>query len=156
MLIFWGYLLLIVAAGIVVVIFGAFLLRLLKIGILLFFIAEIITTGIAIGGYMDYSKGWTISKWAFIIGSAIGVVKFICNPSAVLGDTKEMVQNFDEYAQRKNSNPRLSNSGKEEYSFPCCGNCKWNYDRGSYEVRCYQDCKRSKTANDKCGQWQHY
>ena len=37
MLIIWGYLLLIVVAGIVVIIFGAFLLRLLSIGISLFF-----------------------------------------------------------------------------------------------------------------------
>lgn len=156
MLIIWGYLLLIVVAGIVVVIFGAFLLRLLRIGILLFLIAEIITTGLAIWGYMDYSTGWTISKWAFLLGSLIGIAKFIRNPSSVLVDTANMVQNLDEYAQKSNLNSDSSDSSKDEYDFPCCGNCKWNYDRGSYEVRCFQESRRNKTVNEKCGQWQHY
>lgn len=156
MLIIWGYLLLIVVAGIVVIIFGAFLLRLLSIGISLFLIAEIITTCLAIFGYMDYSTGWTISKWAFFIGSVIGIAKFIRNPSGVLEDTSNMVQEFDEYVQKRNSKTGSSDNEKEEYGFPCCGNCKWNYDRASYEVRCFQDSKRNKTANEKCGQWQHY
>lgn len=156
MLIIWGYILLIVVVGIVLIIFGAFLLRLLSIGISLFFIAEIITTGLAILGYMDYSTGWTISKWAFIIGSVIGIAKFIRNPSSTFRDTADMVQDFDDYVQNKNSSSSSSGCEKEEYSFPCCGNCKWNYDRGSYEVRCFQNGNRSKTANEKCGQWQHY
>ncbi len=38
--------------------------------------------------------------------------------------------------------------------FPCCNNCKWNQNRGSYFVRCFQNSSREKEPNDKCGQWQ--
>lgn len=51
-----------------------------------------------------------------------------------------------------------SGSGsKEPYSpqgFPCCDNCRWNQNRGSYSVRCFQNSSRQKEPNDKCGQWQ--
>ena len=38
--------------------------------------------------------------------------------------------------------------------FPCCDNCRWNMNRGSYFVRCFQDGSREKEPNDKCTQWQ--
>lgn len=38
--------------------------------------------------------------------------------------------------------------------FPCCDNCRWNQNRGSYTVRCFQNSSRVKEPNDKCGQWQ--
>lgn len=40
------------------------------------------------------------------------------------------------------------------HGYPCCNNCKWNMNRGSYFVRCFQDESREKEPNDKCGQWQ--
>ena len=46
---------------------------------------------------------------------------------------------------------------KDPYSphgFPCCDNCRWNQNRGSYSVRCFQNSNREKEPNDKCGQWQ--
>lgn len=38
--------------------------------------------------------------------------------------------------------------------FPCCDNCRWNQNRGSYSVRCFQNSSMQKEPNDKCGQWQ--
>lgn len=157
MLIIWGYLFLIVAAGIILIICGTFLLRLLAIGISLFFIAEIITTALAIFGYMDYSTGWTISKWAFFIGSGIGIIQFLCNPSTFFRDTGEIVTNIGNSSKTKKRNkPEENEDEEDEHKFACCGNCKWNQDRGSYTVRCFQDSSRDKVSNDKCGQWQHY
>ena len=37
--------------------------------------------------------------------------------------------------------------------FPCCDNCRWNQNRGSYSVRCFQNSSRVKEPNDKCDQW---
>ena len=37
--------------------------------------------------------------------------------------------------------------------FPCCDNCRWNQNRGSYSVRCFQTSSRVKEPNDKCDQW---
>lgn len=153
MLIVWGYLLLAVVAGIILIICGSFLLRLLSIGICLFIVAEIVTTALAIFGYMDYCTGWAISKWAFFIGGGIGVIQFLRSPSSFLRDAADIVSSIG------NSTIKSDNSQEEkddkEYDFPCCGNCKWNYDRGSYSVRCFQDGNRNKTSNEKCGQWQH-
>ncbi len=36
---------------------------------------------------------------------------------------------------------------------PCCDNCRWNQNRGSYSVRCFQNSSRVKEPNDKCDQW---
>lgn len=154
MLIVWGYLILIVIAGSLLIIFGSFLLRLLRIGISLFFISEIVTTALAIFGVMDYKSTWPISKWAFYIGSAIGIMQFIRSSGSVLRDTADIVTSIGDGDEPKGEDePKDDGDG---HGFPCCDNCRWNQDRGSYTVRCFQDSSRNKVANEKCGQWQHY
>ena len=155
MLIVWGYLILIVIAGSLLIIFGSFLLRLLRIGISLFFISEIVTTALAIFGVMDYKSTWPISKWAFYIGSAIGIMQFIRSPGSVLRDTADIVTGIGGGDNPKGKDEPKGDDG-DGHGFPCCDNCRWNQDRGSYTVRCFQDSSRNKVANEKCGQWQHY
>ena len=50
-----------------------------------------------------------------------------------------------------------SGSGTDDPYFPqgipCCDNCRWNQNRGSYSVRCFQNSSRVKEPNDKCDQW---
>lgn len=118
------------------------------------FISEIVTTALAIFGVMDYKSTWPISKWAFYIGSAIGIMQFIRSPGSVLRDTADIVTSIGDGDKPKGEDePKDDGDG---HGFPCCDNCRWNQDRGSYTVRCFQDSSRNKVANEKCGQWQHY
>lgn len=57
---------------------------------------------------------------------------------------------------RPSSSSGYGSGSKEPYSpqgLPCCDNCRWNQNRGSYSVRCFQNSSRQKEPNDKCGQW---
>jgi len=103
---------------------------------------------------MDYKSTWPISKWAFYIGSAIGIMQFIRSPGSVLRDTADIVTSIGDGDKPKGEDEPKGND--DEHGFPCCDNCRWNQDRGSYTVRCFQDSSRNKVANEKCGQWQHY
>lgn len=155
MLIIWGYLLLIVLAGVILIFCGAFLLRLLYLGIYLFFVVGIVTLVLAFFGVIEYSTSWTITKWAFIIGGLIGIVQFLRSPLRFLSDTANIAKDIGDSISSNSENTSVEEE-HGDYSFPCCDNCKWNYDRGSYTVRCFQDGSRNKVSNEKCGQWQHY
>lgn len=154
MLIIWGYLLLAIVVGVILIICSAFLLKLLSIGFCLFFAAEIITTFFVFLGYMDFDTSWAVSKWAFFIGSMIGGIQFLRSPSSFLRDTAEIISSIGNNSN-KNKETGSGEDTPNDNDFPCCGNCKWNYDRGSHTVRCFQDGNRDKTSNEKCGQWQH-
>lgn len=125
-----GYLLLIVIA-ILLIKFGVYILLSCCIGGILSFIwVGAITGALAIFGVISADTAWTISKWAFYIGTAITTIRTILHPIDTISDawreaTSSSSSGSSSYSSSSDSSS--SNDNYDEYrGMRCCANCRWN------------------------------
>lgn len=149
-----------------------------KVGWLIMLFAFYITAmlfGTALGyawGYLKFISLLSSNFWFSVFGITVGCVwgyllyrlgRIIFDEHPILCFLTLMgalgIQAKSSNEQEKESQKPEPKPGRDPYrpqGFPCCDNCRWNQNRGSYTVRCFQDSSRRKKSNDKCGQWQHY
>lgn len=131
-----GYLLLI-GIAIVIIKFGfALLMRCCVIGIIAFLWVGIITGTLSIVGKMSSDTAWTISKWAFYIGTAINIVEVLFHPFRAISQAWDAATD-DSDSGSYSSDSYVSSQGEDEYpGVRCCGNCRWNNSAYSSSVMC--------------------
>jgi hypothetical protein len=132
-----GYIL-IIGVAIVVIKFGfALLIRCCIIGILAFLWVGAITGALTIFGKMSSDTAWTISKWAFYIGTAINIVEVLFHPFRAIRESWDAATDDSPSSPSSSSSYSDSNNGEDEYpGVRCCGNCRWNTSLYSSSVMC--------------------
>ena len=133
-----GYLLLI-GIAIVILKFGfALLMRCCVIGIIAFLWVGAITGALTIFGKMSSDTAWTISKWAFYIGTAVNIMEVLFHPFRAIGDAWDAATDDSPSSSSSSSSSYSdSNNGEDEYpGVRCCGNCRWNNSLYSSSVMC--------------------
>lgn len=133
-----GYIILIGIAFLVIK-FGIMLVvRCCVFGIIAFFSAGFISLILVVFGAISTDTAWTLSKWAFYIGTAFNVIEVICHPFRAISDAWEVTT--DESTGSIGSSSSFSDyNGNSEDEYPgvhCCGNCRWNVSTYSSSVMC--------------------
>ena len=133
-----GYIFLI---GIILVLvkFGFLLvIRCCVIGIIAFICVGAITGALTIFGIMNSDTAWTISKWAFYIGTAFNIVEVIRHPFRAISDAWDVTTDESTGSYGSSSSSSGYNRDDED-GYPgvrCCGNCRWNMSAYSNSVMC--------------------
>ena len=96
----------------------AFIIQLIGLGIWGAIISVVVCGVLAFLGVMEWGTCWNITKWAFYIGTVIGVIIFFFNPGETFSNTFNMFQD-----DIKSKPQKQDTSWKEHYSF---------YDDGHY------------------------
>lgn len=130
-----------------------FIIRITAIGIIAFFTVGAITGLLTLFDVISSDTAWIISGIAFFTGFVYNLYEFFSSPSEVMSDVSRM------YREKSSYSPSASSSDEGEidgYGFACCGNCKWNQDRGCHYVRCFQEGSDDRESNERCGLWEHF
>lgn len=173
-----GYIFLI-AIAIILIKFGyALLMRCCALGILAFLIVGCITGALSIVGKISSSIAWTISKWAFYVGTAINIVEVISHPLEAIEDAWDFTTDTDYTASpvetynndvssggsgntsTSSSSPSLppTNTSDDDTEIyigrRCCGNCRWNRSPNHNDVICsLNPAGANNSVNDVCGDY---
>ena len=151
-----GYILLI-GIAIVVIKFGFMLvMRCCAIGIVAFLCVGAITGVLCIFGMMSSDTAWTISKWAFYIGTAINIVEVICHPFRAISDAWDVATD-DSGGSSSSSSSGYGSSQEDEFAgIHCCGNCRWNNSAYSNNVICnHNPAGDYNGVMDRCSDYCH-
>ena len=151
-----GYIL-IIAIAIAVIKFGfALLMRCCIIGIVAFLWVGAITGALTIFGKMSSDTAWTISKWAFFIGSAINIVEVLFHPFKALRDAWDAATD-DTPSSSSSSLSGNGNRDEDEFAgMRCCGNCRWNYSAYGNNVICnHNPAGEHNGVMDRCSDYCH-
>lgn len=161
-----GYIFLI-AIGFLVVKFGIFLImRCCIIGIIAFLCVGMITGALAILGMMSSDTAWTLSKWAFYIGTAVNIVEVIFHPFRAISDAWDVTIDDDFSGPSSSSSSSSSYSSYSSYrddddddeykGVRCCGNCRWNNSLFGNNVICNHNPAGSYNGvMDRCSDYLH-
>lgn len=162
-----GYIFLI-AIGFLIVKFGIFLImRCCIIGIIAFLCVGMITGALAILGMMSSDTAWTLSKWAFYIGTAVNIVEVIFHPFRAISDAWDVATDDDDsgsYSSSSSSSSSYSSYSSyrdddddDEYKgVRCCGNCRWNNSLYGNNVICNHNPAGSYNGvMDRCSDYLH-
>ena len=153
-----GYILLI-GIAIVVIKFGfALLMRCCVIGIIAFLWVGAITGALCIFGKMSSDTAWTISKWAFYIGTAINVVEVLFHPFRAISQAWDAATDDSESSSYSSSSSNSSSSPDEDEfaGVHCCGNCRWNNSAYSNNVICNHNPSGDYNGvMDRCSDYCH-
>lgn len=152
-----GYLLLI-GIAIVVIKFGfALLMRCCVIGIIAFLCIGAITGALTIFGMMSSDTAWSISKWAFYIGTVINLVEVLFHPFRAIGDAWDVATDDSPAGYSSSSSYSDSINGEDEYEgVRCCGNCRWNTSAYSSSVMCnHNPAGDYNGVMDRCSDYCH-
>lgn len=137
--------------------FAHIILQCVSLGVVAFIIVGIVTGICYLIGIMSSKTAWLISQWAFYIGTAISTIQTLFHPFDAISRAWNEASNFN---SNRDNNTNVSNQKDNDYgsvySFPCCGNCMYNYTRGSFDVTCNGNYDSSISPNSRCGGWQHY
>ena len=137
-----GYLLLFSIVFLLVKFGFLLILRCIAIGIFAFFLVGMITGALALLGFIGSDTAWTLSKWAFYIGTVINVIEVICHPFSAIADAwKEATEeSSSRYGSSSSSTSSSSGNGSERENLysgvRCCGNCRWNKSPYGNNVIC--------------------
>ncbi|MBO4662461.1 MAG: hypothetical protein J5630_07160 [Bacteroidaceae bacterium] len=151
-----GYLLLIGIAILVLKFAFSFIMRCCILGIIAFLCVGAITGALSILGLMEYETAWTISKWAFYIGTTINILEVIFHPFRAISDAWEVA--IDDSDSNSSSNSSNNTLEDEFAGMHCCGNCRWSVNayRGS-RVMCNQNhASDYKSVTDWCSDYCHF
>ena len=161
-----GYIFLI-AIVILLLKFGfALLIRCCAIGILAFFGVGFVTGALSILGFMNFSTAWTLSKWAFYIGTAINVIEALFHPFTAISQAWDLANDDSDYSSSSyddsyNHQHRQKNNDYEEdndlYSgVRCCGNCRFNHSAYRNGVSCnHSPAGEYNDVMDSCSDYMH-
>lgn len=94
-----------IALGIVLIKFlYCFIIQLIGIGLVFGLLSIVVCGVLALFDIMEWETCLNIARYAFYIGSAIGVIRFLCHPLDTLSET------FDLYGDNSSSITRSSSS----------------------------------------------
>ncbi len=154
-----GYIFLI---GIILVLvkFGFLLvIRCCAIGIIAFICVGAVTGALTIFGKMSSDTAWTISKWAFYIGTAINIVEVIRHPFRAISDAWDVTTEDSDSSSYSSSSSSSSTSMHDEDLYPgtrCCGNCRWNNSLYGNNVMCnHNPAGDYNDVMDRCSDYCH-
>lgn len=134
-----GYIFLI-GIAIVLIKFGyALIMRCCALGVVAFICVGMVVGVLALFGKISSDTAWTISKWAFYIGTAINVLEVLSHPFEAISDAWDFTTDTDYSGGTSSSEDSNSSSNTSDYSSSsrsgsnpiyagrrCCGNCRWN------------------------------
>ncbi len=106
-----------------------FIIQLIGLGIYLAIMSVVVCGVLAFFEVMEWDTCWSISKWAFYIGTAIGVIIFFLNPGETFSNAFHLFQD-----DLKSSPKEPDTSWKEHYNF---------YDENGHYTEVESDCKVS-------------
>lgn len=153
-----GFILLIAIALALLKLFFAVFLTCCIFGIIAFLFVGAITGALTILGFMDSSTAWTLTKWAFYIGTAINIIKVIIDPSFAVGGIKSVLNSTsDNSGSSSSSSSNYSSEGGDEHpGVKCCGNCRFNNSGYGSSVSCnHNPAGEYNNANDYCSDYIH-
>ena len=154
-----GYLLLIGLAILLLKFSFAILLRCCIGGILAFLIIGAVSGALCLLGYIQSDTAWTVSKWAFYIGTALSTVNVICHPFRTISEAWNDATD-DSGSSTSYTNTYDSSEKEDEDLYKgqhCCGNCRWNTCPGRVGVSCHHDVSGAyMETNDRCSDYLHF
>lgn len=107
-----------------------FIIQLIGLGIWLALVTVVVCAILAFFEVMEWETCWSITQWAFYIGSAIGIILFLFNP----GETISRSFNLFSDDLKTSSKSTSDDDWKEHYSF---------YDENGHYTEVESDSKYS-------------
>lgn len=150
-----GYILLI-GIAIFFIKFGfALLIRCCVIGIMAFLMVGTLMGVLTIFGKVSSDTAWTISKWAFYIGTAINVLEVLFHPFRTISQAWDAATDDSDGGMYSSSSS--NNNQEDEFAgVKCCGNCRWNTSAYSNNVMCnHNPAGDYNGVMDRCSDYCH-
>ena len=164
-----GYIFLI-AIVIVLIKFGyALIMRCCAMGVIAFICVGMVVGVLALFGKISSDTAWTVSKWAFYIGTAINILEVLSHPIDAISDAWDFTTDTDysggssesdrdETYYSDGNNSSSSTSGDSETDvyagLRCCGNCRWNMSTHCNNVVCtHNPAGANNGVYDRCSDY---
>lgn len=106
-----------------------FVIQLIGIGLVLGLFSMIICSVLALFDVMEWETCFVVAKWAFYIGSAIGVIRFLCHPIDTLSEA------FDLFDDSSGSSSRSSSSSSNSSASNWSSSTKTTYAQSGHLYR---------------------
>lgn len=130
-------------------------IRCCAIGIVAFFGVGMTCLILYMLGFIESSTAWTLSKWAFYIGTGINIIEVLSHPLEALSQAWNSATDDSDDSSYPDQ-PSDNDDGDEFPGMRCCGNCRFNNSGYGSSVMCnHNPAGEHNGPMDRCGDYVH-